>query len=92
MNIGKNIAIIQTQYLRDESLSLAAKGLLAWMMTSRDRNFSTAELMARHAIGIAGLRTLLKELERAGYLTRTRKRGDFGRFDYDWKVTPRRRQ
>jgi len=56
--------------LADERLSFRAKGLLAYLMSDRDRGFDLRQLQAVASEGVAALRTALAELEVAGFVER----------------------
>lgn len=75
--------------LRDNGLSLKARGLLATMLSFPDNwEFSENGLCAIFKKdGQASIRSGLKELEERGYLTRTRTRDKFGRVSsVEWAV------
>jgi hypothetical protein len=66
---------IPNRYLRDKELSLAAIGLLAQIMSHRPGWKITQETLAQaNGIGRDAMRTLLKELIKAGYLHKSAKR------------------
>lgn len=69
-------------YLRDTNLSLKAKGLLAQMLLLASNGFhlSTEHLVQLNPNGKAAVRSALRELENAGYITRYQQRDASGRF------------
>lgn len=87
---GDHFTIISNAWLRDESLSWKAKGLLAYL-ASHARGFRVSQnLMLRQATdGRDSLLSGLAELERAGYLVRgAPDRDDTGRYgSYDYRLT-----
>ena len=67
-------------HLRDQNLSLKAKGLLSMMLSLPDDwNFTTKGLARICKEGVEAIGTGLKELEKAGYIVRNLLRGDHGR-------------
>lgn len=73
--------------LRDNSLSLAAKGLLCVMLSKPDDwEFNERNLATQSASGLAATRKALSELESHGYLCREHPRKEDGRFA-KWKWT-----
>lgn len=72
-------AAIPNAAMRDETISIKARGLLALMMTySDDWVFHFSHLQKVACIGRDALRGLFSELERAGYIVRERIRGESG--------------
>jgi hypothetical protein len=68
--------------MRDKSLSIAARGLLALLMTySDDWMFIVPKLQEVCGVGRDKMRSMLSELEDAGYLVREAVRGECGRLD-----------
>lgn len=92
VNKNKNYTVISNYHLRDLNLSLRAKGLLSLMYSLPDDwDYSIKGLAAICKEGEKSIRTVLTELEDAGYLTRTRVQDDKGRFSdvvYDIFETP----
>lgn len=81
--------VLDNYALRDNGLSLKARGLLATMLSFPDNwEFSENGLCAIFKKdGQASIRSGLKELEERGYLTRTRTRDKFGRVSsVEWAV------
>jgi DNA-binding MarR family transcriptional regulator len=66
-------------HLRDESLSLRAKGLLSLMLALPDDwRFTQSGLAEMCREGVSAVNAALRELERCGYLTRRRARNERG--------------
>lgn len=81
VNKNKNYTVISNYHLRDLNLSLRAKGLLSLMYSLPDDwDYSIKGLAAICKEGEKAIRTVLTELEDAGYLTRTRVQNDKGHF------------
>ena len=76
--------------LRDENLSLEAKGLLCYMLSNVDTwVFTEKELRKQAKVGEDKLKKILKELTTQGYLDRTQGRKEHGRFIYDYIIYER---
>lgn len=92
-NPGKNNYTVLDNYaLRDENLSLKARGLLVIMLSMPDNwQFSENGLCSMFAKdGQASIRSGLKELEEGGYLIRERNRDEHGRLaSVEWFVFDR---
>lgn len=83
----RNYAVMTNYHLQDEKLSLQAKGLLSYMLSlPEDWDHTMAGLSSKNKIGVKGIRTILHELEEAGYLERERHRGDNGHFEYEYNI------
>jgi len=82
---------IPNDWVRDERLSLEARGLIAQIMSHRPGwNLSIKSLAARNHIGRDKVRRILDELLKRGYLERSEKqshddRGHLAGFDYTTK-------
>lgn len=71
---GNNFTILSNEFLRDEKLSLKAKGLLAYILSLPDDwKIYFEEIEKHHKDGKASLRTAWKELESNGYARTLRK-------------------
>lgn len=83
---AESFTIIDNSALRDEGLSLAAKGLLCYLlMLPDDWDFNIEELSRHFKNGVRAIRTAINELESAGYLTRSHPKnpdGTFGRWNW----------
>lgn len=87
-NRGK-FTVVDNYALRDDNLSLKARGLLVTMLSLPDNwQFSENGLCSIFKKdGQASIRSGLKELEEFGYLVRTRTRDNLGRVSsVDWTV------
>lgn len=82
---AKNFTVIRNDVLNDERLSLAAVGLLCWLIARHDGwQVSVKGLMALwkgsgREIGRDALNGLLRELVEAGYVVRQQSRSESGR-------------
>lgn len=66
--------IISNAWIRDETLSWAARGLLAWMASHAvGFAYTEATIIEAGPLSRDGVRTLIRELEAAGYLERERE-------------------
>ena len=82
-----NYTVMSNHHLRDKEMSLKAKGLLSVMLSLPDNwDYSINGLAAISKEGTKAIRNILQELEESGYLTRTRKQGTGGRFEYDYDI------
>ena len=76
----RDYTVMCNYHLRDQNLSLKAKGLLSMMLSLPDDwNFTTKGLATICKEGVEAIGTGLKELEKAGYIVRRLLRGDHGR-------------
>ena len=65
----------------DESLSFAARGMMAYLLAKPDNwEIRLSDLVAKSPGGIRHVRSILKELETHGYIHRTRRKAAGGRF------------
>lgn len=82
-----HFTIVPNDWLRDESLSWKARGLLAYLMShTTEWTTSVAALVRVGTDGKAAVLSGIQELEDAGYLVRAQSRtayGHFGEVDYD---------
>ncbi|WP_411956863.1 hypothetical protein [Paracoccus homiensis] len=75
----RKYAAIPNSAMRDPSISIAGRGLLALLMTySDDWVFLVPKLQEICGVGRDKMRAMLSELEEAGYLVREAVRGDGG--------------
>ena len=75
-----NYTVMSNYHLRDKSLSLKAKGLLSQMLSlPEDWDYTLAGLARINAEGKDAIRAAVNELEKAGYVTRSRTRDEKGR-------------
>lgn len=76
-----NFSVLSNVPIRDIRLSWKARGLLLFMLSLPDAwDYSVTGLESLAPDGRDSIRAALKELEKYGYLTRTRRRGERGRF------------
>lgn len=74
-----NYTVMSNHHLRDKSLSLKAKGLLSQMLSlPEDWDYTLAGLAKINAEGRDAIRAAVQELERAGYIRRSRVRDGKG--------------
>ena len=80
INKNRNYTVMSNYHLRDRSLSLKAKGILSLMLSlPEDWDYSVQGLVQLSMDQTAAVNSALKELERTGYLRRTRERNELGR-------------
>ena len=91
VNDLRNTVIIPNETAQDASLSWAARGLLLYMLSlPADWSFRENDLANRSPMGRKHLRSIVKELESAGYLKKTIARTSGGQIiRSDWKVWAR---
>ena len=82
MTHRRGFTVVGNAMLRDPRLSLKTKGLFAVMLSKPGNwEFSISGLAAEAGTGKDAIRTSLKELEQAGYLTREKQsHGERGKF------------
>ena len=88
----RNYSVINNTVLNDMRLSWKAKGIAAYLLSKPDDwKIVRENLVSQSDDGITAVRTALQELERCGYLVRTRRQGDDGRFEWESMLyeTPR---
>lgn len=72
--------ITSNKLIRDNSLSFKARGIFAYLWSQKDGwAYYESEIVKHTTDGITALRSGLNELERAGYLKRSRERKSGGR-------------
>ena len=72
--------VMSNHHLRDKSLSLKAKGLLSQMLSLPEKwDYTLQGLAYINREQINAIRQAVHELERAGYIVRTRERDSRGR-------------
>lgn len=77
-----NFTVMSNYHFKEKKMSLKAKGLLSLMLSlPEDWDYSVAGLTKLSKDGRDGVMTALGELEKFGYLTRTRLVNDKGQFD-----------
>ncbi len=76
----RDYTVMSNVHFRDTRLSLKAKGLLSFMLSlPEDWDYTERGLAATCSDGRDSLRSAIRELEKAGYLVRSRKRDSHGR-------------
>ena len=93
---NQNYTVMSNHHLRNPNLSLKAKGLLSQMLSLPEEwDYTLKGLSQINREGIDAIREAVRELERAGYVTRTRVRnekGQLGAADYvihEFPVSPK---
>ena len=77
---NKGYTVMSNHHLRNKELSLKAKGLLSQMLSlPEDWDYTLAGLSFINREKIDAIREAIKELERAGYIVRSRERDEKGR-------------
>jgi hypothetical protein len=75
----KNYTVMSNYHLRDMRLTLKAKGLLSQMLSlPEDWDFTLQGLSQINRESVDAIRTAVQELEKAGYITRSRERKENG--------------
>lgn len=78
---NKNYTVMSNHHLRNMEISLKAKGLLSQMLSlPPEWDYTLAGLSKINKEGIDAIREAVKELERAGYITRKRLRDSDGKY------------
>ena len=94
VNKTKNYTVMANYHLQDKNLTLKAKGLQSLMLSLPEQwDYSTEGLATLSKDGKDSVMTALQELEKNGYLIRTRKLNEKGQFDgyvYDIYEYPQR--
>lgn len=82
----QNYTVMSNHHLRNAALTLKAKGLLSQILSLPENwDYTLAGLSRINRESIDAIRTAVQELERAGYITRSRERkenGQLGGADY----------
>ncbi|MDH9921946.1 DnaD domain protein [Staphylococcus hominis] len=83
-----NFVTVHKSFIHDDNLSWKAKGILLYLLSRPDDwQIYETELVRHSTDGLSGLKTGIKELEKVGYIQRTRKRDDKGRLkEYEYVV------
>lgn len=77
----KNYTVMSNHHLKNENISLKAKGLLSVILSLPDEwNYTLKGLASICKEGIDSVRNGINELEKAGYIQRNRLRSDTGKF------------
>ena len=76
---NKGYTVMSNHHLRNESLTLKAKGLLSQMLSLPETwDYTLQGLSVINREKIDAIREAVKELERAGYIVRSRERNEKG--------------
>ena len=76
----KNYTVMANHHLKDRRLSLRSKGLLSVMLSLPEEwDYTLKGLAVISREGVDAIGEAVKELERAGYIIRSRQRDDHGR-------------
>jgi len=76
---NKGYTVMSNHHLRNKELSLKAKGLLSQMLSlPEDWDYTLKGLSLINREKIDAIREAIKELERAGYIVRSRERDEKG--------------
>jgi hypothetical protein len=87
-----NYTITSNAAIEDTSISLKARMILVYLLSRPPGWVTSAERLAAQISekdGLSAIKSGLRELEQAGYLTRNRTRGDDGRWRWDHEITDR---
>ena len=77
---SKNYTVMSNHHLRNESLTLKAKGLLSQMLSLPENwDYTLAGLTLINRESVDAIRTAVWELEKAGYITRQQGRDEKGK-------------
>ncbi|MCQ5089490.1 DUF6017 domain-containing protein [Ruthenibacterium lactatiformans] len=77
---NKGYTVMSNHHLRNKELSLKAKGLLSQMLSlPEDWDYTLAGLSRINREKVDAIREAIRELERAGYIVRSRTRDEKGR-------------
>ncbi len=80
----RNYSVINNTVLNDKRLTWKAKGLAAYLLSKPDDwQIDRDRLADQSEDGVTAVRSALKELEDCGYLRRTRRRSDNGKFPWE---------
>ena len=75
----QNYTVMSNHHLRNEGLSLKAKGLLSQMLSLPEKwDYTLAGLSHINRESVDAIRTAVQELEKSGYIYRSRERKDNG--------------
>ena len=86
---NKGYTVMSSHHLRNKELTLKAKGLLSQMLSLPENwDYTLAGLSHINREKIDAIREAVRELERAGYIVRSRERGEKGRSAYGLYICP----
>lgn len=96
VNKTKNFTVMSNYHFKEKSMSLKSKGLLSLMLSlPEDWNYSLSGLVSLSKDGKDSVMAALAELEKFGYLTRTRttnSKGQFSGVEYDIYEQPQEKK
>ena len=82
-----NYTVLSNYHLRDENLSYKAKGLLSFMLSlSEDWDYSINGLVRVSKEGVKAIKSILKELQKYGYLEIRKTKNILGQFEYEYLI------
>lgn len=82
VNKTKNYTVLSNYHFKEKKMSLKAKGLLSLMLSLPDDwNYSVSGLVALSKDGKDSVMSALSELEKFGYLIRTKTQNEKGQFN-----------
>lgn len=87
-----NYTITSNSAIEDKTISLKARMILVYLLSRPPGWVTSAERLASTISdkdGLSAIKSGLRELEQAGYLTRSRTRTDEGRWRWDHTITDR---
>lgn len=87
-----NYTITSNAAIEDTSVSLKARMILVYLLSRPPGWVTSAERLAKtisEKDGLSAIKSGLRELEQAGYLTRTRTRDEHGHWRWDHEITDR---
>lgn len=83
----KNKDQLPKKALRNDQISLKAKGMLCTLMSFNNWNYNMPALKHVCCEGTKAIRSALKELEESGYLRRERIHGKDGKIEYVYYIS-----
>ena len=82
-----NYTVLSNYHLRDENLSYKAKGLLSFMLSlPEDWNYLINGLVRVSKEGVKAIKSILKELQKYGYLEIRKNKNILGQFEYEYLI------
>lgn len=83
----KNYTVMSNTHLRDDKLTLKAKGLLSQILSlPEDWRYSIAGLTKLNSDGKDAVRSAIRELEKAGYIERRKIQDEHGHFLVEYTI------
>jgi len=87
IRVHKNNDQLPKEALKNDQISLKAKGMLCILMSLNDWNYNMPALKDVCCEGEKAIRSALKELEKFGYLRRERMHGKDGKIEYVYYIS-----